>query len=127
MREKTYLEQRDEDARAFQSERRARAEAKKSAADKLRDRLKYAANLRANSRAANELAEWLNSWMQGCESGAPVLVRARRTLTVLFGNRTFTLSKKQAQSLFTWSMEHSRAVGANADRIEAELAGGSDE
>ena len=129
MNEKTYFEQLDEDARAYQRRLRAEAEAKKSGADKLRDRLRYVDRLREKSRAAKALAEFLNLYTQDAVhymssdyKVAPMLVRARKTLTILFGKRTLTLSKREAEALFTWALDHSKKVGENADSIEAELA-----
>jgi len=114
---------------------REKAEASKSDADRLRDELKYVDKLRESSKSARRLAEFLNIYMQGGSilghrsdyREVPLLIRALKSLTILFGRSTMTLSKREAESLFTWAMDHSKKVGENADRIEAKLTRGSDE
>jgi len=114
---------------------REKVEASKSDADRLRDKLKYVDKLRESSKSAMRLAEFLNYYMQGGSilghrsdyREVPLLIRARKSLAILFGRSTMTLDKVEASSLFTWAMDHSKKVGENADRIEAELSGRNDE
>lgn len=125
---RTYLQKRDDDMEEQLAELRRKHEAEKSGADRLRDRLAYVEKLRGSAKGARELAEWLNLYMQGGYPMSndyktpPTIKRVGRFFKVIFGSHSFTMDKKQAASLFTWSMEHARAVAANADRIEAELA-----
>ena len=131
MSSKDQQDEMDESARRL----RQKALDEKSVADVLRNRLKYLDKLRESAKSAKALAEFLNIYMQGGSilghrsdyREVPLLIRARKSLAILFGRSTMTLDKVEASSLFTWAMDHSKKVGENADRIEAELSGRNDE
>lgn len=122
-----YLEWRHDNALRSLRKQNAAKEASKSPVEKMRDRLAYAATLRKKGKEATSLAEALNRRLQAFpQYNAPVTIKWRpfRGLwTIVFEKHDIALTDPQVEQIFTWCFEAGRALKANADRIEAEVAG----
>jgi hypothetical protein len=107
------------------------SEKTKQELDRLEGRIAYAKSLRKKSKEANKLAVWLNDRLQnpnvyGFIGKQPVTItrtRWSRLWMIYFGKHQLALTEEQMEQIFTWSMDSSQKLLANAERIEAELTG----